>query len=318
MDDAYNKISYVDNMHKELDSASFKENSKINNDNSRWVLYPWKKTALEILPPSEFKELQTNRNKNKITADEQHNLSTLKIGVIGLSTGNVIAHTLAMEGLCGHLKLADFDTLETSNLNRIPASLLEIGLNKAVITARRISELNPYIRIDVFDGGIHSSNIDKFAYDLDIIIEECDSLDIKLLVRETAAKYGIPVLMSTSDLGMIDVERYDQDATQQPFHGLVDAKAEDIKDLSSQDKIKHALSIVEGDKISARLAESLTEIGVTLETWPQLASDVTQGAAIIAAAVRRIGTGRLTPSCRARIDMDRILRDAKVPEKTKI
>ncbi len=317
MDSDYKKISHIKDMCKELKSTHQKDESYDHKDNSRWILYPWRKTALKILAPSEFRELHTNRNKNKITADEQEKLLNLRIGIAGLSTGHAIAHTLAMEGLCGHLKLADFDVLETSNLNRVPASLLDIGLNKAVITARRVAELNPYITIDVFEEGIKKNNIENFVNGLDIIIDECDSLDIKLQLREAAAKHGIPVLMSTSDLGMIDIERYDQNHKQQPFHGLVDATAEEMKDLSNQDKAGYGLGIVEGDKISTRLAASMTEIGNTLKTWPQLASDVTQGAAIIATAVRRIGIGKPTPSCRARIDMDSILQEATVPHKTK-
>ena len=120
------------------------------NESKRWILYPWRKVAIKLLGPRSFKRLLHDRNRNKITDSEQKTLTGLKIGVIGLSTGHVIAHTLAMEGLCGLLRLADFDTLEVSNLNRIPASLVDINVNKATLTARRIAELNPYLEIDIF------------------------------------------------------------------------------------------------------------------------------------------------------------------------
>ena len=50
-------------------------------------------------------------------------LYELRVGVAGLSVGHVIAHTLAAQGLCGELRLADFDGLELSNLNRVPATM---------------------------------------------------------------------------------------------------------------------------------------------------------------------------------------------------
>jgi hypothetical protein len=50
-----------------------------------------------------------DRNRNKISSAEQARLSGLKIGVVGLSVGHAIAHTLALERLCGELRLADFD-----------------------------------------------------------------------------------------------------------------------------------------------------------------------------------------------------------------
>ena len=68
-----------------------------------------------------FRAVRLDRNRNKITTDEQQRLGELRIGVVGLSVGHAIAYTLAAEGVCGDLRLADFDDLELSNLNRVPA-----------------------------------------------------------------------------------------------------------------------------------------------------------------------------------------------------
>ena len=125
-------------------------------------------------------------------ADEQDTLGHLRIGVVGLSVGHVIAHTLALEGLCGELRLADMDTIELSNLNRIPASVLDLGLNKAVLAARRVGELDPYCAVTIFPQGLSKENLDSFLDGLDIVVEECDSLDIKLLVREAARRRRHP------------------------------------------------------------------------------------------------------------------------------
>ena len=288
-------------------------NEDLQSESKRWVAYPWRKVALELVGPRSFKRLLRDRNRNKITNSEQDDLAALTVGVVGLSTGHVIAHTMVMEGVCGRIKLADFDTLEVSNLNRIPASLLDVGTNKAVITARRIAELDPYLIVEVYEEGLQESNIDSFMNGLDIIIEECDSLDVKVLVREAAIKRKIPVLMSTSDLGMMDVERFDLDVDPKPFHGLADVKASELKDLSRRDKAGYALAILEGEEISPRLAASMIEIDYTVSSWAQLASDVTQGAALVTTAVRRIGTGRATPSSRTRMNMDLTLERGGLP-----
>jgi tRNA A37 threonylcarbamoyladenosine dehydratase len=60
-----------------------------------------------------------------------------------LSVGHAIAYTLAAQGLCGELRLTDFDDLELSNLNRVPATVFDLGVNEAVVCARRIAELDP-------------------------------------------------------------------------------------------------------------------------------------------------------------------------------
>ena len=309
----YEKRTNFESMQTELSELVPPISEDLQSESKRWIAYPWRKVTTELVGPKSFKRLLRDRNRNKITDSEQDKLSTLTVGVVGLSTGHVIAHTMVMEGVCGHIKLADFDTLEVSNLNRIPASLLDIGANKAVITARRIAELDPYMTVEIFDKGLQKSNIDSFMRGVDVVIEECDSLDVKVLVREAAIKRKIPVLMSTSDLGMMDVERFDLDVDPKPFHGLTEVKAAELKDLSRRDKSGYALAIMEGEKISARLAASMVEIDYTVSTWAQLASDVTQGAAIVTTAVRRIGTGQLTPSSRTRMNMDSILENGTLP-----
>jgi len=74
-------------------------------------------------------------------------------------------HVIAMEGLAGEIRLADFDTLELSNLNRIPASVLDLGVNKAVVAARRIAEIDPYLRVVVEPTGIRPGDWVSFLMD---------------------------------------------------------------------------------------------------------------------------------------------------------
>ncbi len=152
----------------------------------RWAYYPWRRTVVAVLGPRGFRALRLDRNRNVVTAEEQTRLGALKIGVAGLSAGHVIAHTLAAQGLCGELRLADFDHLELTNLNRVPATVFDIGLNKAEAAARRIAELDPYLSVTIMAAGLTADNIDEFLDGLNIVVEECDSLDIKATVRERA------------------------------------------------------------------------------------------------------------------------------------
>lgn len=52
-----------------------------------WVYYPWKKTLVHLLDRDEFVFLRTNRNRNKITEEEQQILSKKAVGIVGLSVG---------------------------------------------------------------------------------------------------------------------------------------------------------------------------------------------------------------------------------------
>ncbi len=83
----------------------------------------------------------------------------------------------------------------------MPATILDIGLNKAIVTARRIAELDPYLRVEVMTSGVRAASLGEFLDDIDIVVEECDSLDMKVRIREAARERRLPVLMATSDRG---------------------------------------------------------------------------------------------------------------------
>lgn len=269
-----------------------------------WAYYPWRRVVVAVLGPRGFRALRLDRNRNNITTQEQARLGGLNIGVAGLSVGHVIAHTLAAQGLAGRLRLADFDHLELSNLNRVPATVLDLGLNKAHVAARRIAELDPYLPVDVFGAGLTGDTVDAFLDGLDIVVEECDSLDMKALLRIGARDRRIPVLMATSDRGIVDVERFDQEPERPILHGLLgQLDLALLPGMSSREKIPHMLRHLEAERLSPRAAASLIEIDRSLSTWPQLASDVVVGASALAEAVRRIGLDEALNSGRCRVDI---------------
>ena len=271
----------------------------------RWAYYPWRRTVVRVLGPRAFRLVRLDRNRNKITREEQDAFATKVLGVVGLSVGHAIAHTLALQGLCGEIRLADFDTIELSNLNRIPATILDLDVNKAVVVGRRIAELDPYLRIVVFDEGLTETTMADFVEGLDVLVEECDSLDMKLRVRDVARQKRIPLVMETSDRGLLDVERFDLEPDRPLFHGLLGSTtADDLRGLSTHDKVPHVLRILEPGQLSARMAASMTEVDHTLKTWPQLGSDIALGAASVAAAVTRINRGAPLASGRTRLDME--------------
>ncbi len=307
-DPCVDTVDSLPSMRAELDRLVPAVGSQLRSEPHRWIYYPWRRSVVSVLGPLSYRRLRLDRNRNKITAAEQERLSTRNIGVVGQSVGHSIAYTLAMEGLCGRIRLADFDAIELSNLNRVPATVLDIGVNKAAVCARRIMELDPYVDVEIFDKGLTPDTMNEFLDELDLVIEECDSLDIKLSVREAARARRLPVVMETSDRGLLDVERFDLTPDRPIFHGMLgDLSAADMSGLSTHDKVPYVLRILETDQLSAIMAASMAEVDETLTTWPQLAEDVTLGAASVAAVARRIGRGDELPSGRTRVDLQSTL-----------
>lgn len=286
-------------------------------DYGRWIFFPWSRRLVHMLPPAEFFELRSDRNRHKITRAEQLKLSKLRIGLVGLSVGNAVAVTLALEGLFGELRMADFDELDLSNMNRIRCAVHDIGVNKAVICARQIFEQNPYAKISVFTDGFTRENVTPFIEEngrLNIIIDECDSLWAKLRIREEARARKIPVLMETSDRGLLDIERYDLEPDRPILHGLLGGlTSEDVDRMPPPMRIGLVLRVVGQDTMSPRAAASMLELGRSVRAFSQLGSDVTLGGATTSIAVRRLGLDLPLNSGRVYIDVSKALSDVKPP-----
>jgi molybdopterin/thiamine biosynthesis adenylyltransferase len=276
-----------------------------------WAYYPWNNRLIHLVDKDDFYELRTSRNRLKITREEQDLLAQKKIGIVGLSVGNAIAVTMIMERICGEIRLADFDTLDLTNLNRIRCGIHQIGINKAIITAREIAEIDPFVEVKVFDDGLTPENIGAFfsaGGQLDLVADECDSLEMKFQIRQHARKLGVPVVMETSDRGMLDVERFDLEANRPLFHGRIAHLGEpEAGPIEPQLRMQYLMSIVDYQQISGRLRDSYGEIGRTLTTWPQLASAVIMGGGTMTDVSRRMLLGQFKDSGRFYFDTEQML-----------
>ena len=291
-------------------------NGQAMADYGVWVFYPWSNKLVHLLDEDEFIEIRTTRNRNKITRDEQDELKLKKIGIVGLSVGQSIAVTMAMERTCGELRLADFDTAELSNLNRLRTGVHNLGLKKTIIAAREIMEIDPFLKVKIFNNGLCSENMDDFFSgegNLDLLVEVCDGLEMKIISRIKARELQIPVVMDTNDRGMLDIERFDLEPDRKLLHGLLESEnPAEIASLSPGDKMKLVLRIIDSENISQRLKDSITELGKTLGSLPQLASSVVLGGAISADTARRILLNQFTSSGRFYVDTEEIINEAHI------
>lgn len=278
-----------------------------------WVFYPWNNNLIRTLPENEFIQVRTIRNKFKITQEEQDILKNKCVGIVGLSVGQSVSLAIAMERIAGNLRIADFDHLELGNMNRIRTGLHNIEIPKTILVAREIAEMDPFIDVECFHKGVTTENIDSFfdfnGKPLDILIDECDSIDVKIALRKKAKKTKTAVLMDTSDRGMLDIERFDLNPEMELFHGLV--TSEDLERLkfakTAEEKVDIVGKILNVETMSEGLKNSMKEIGKTITTWPQLGADVMLGGAITAMMTRKILLKKSKVTGRFFIDLDQII-----------
>jgi len=286
-----------------------------------WVYYSWNNSLVHILDHEEFYEVKTNRNQHKITQAESDILSQKIVGVVGLSVGRTIAITMTMEHSFGEIRIADFDVLDLSNYNRIRAGIVDLGIKKTVSLAREIAEIDPYVKVTCFHDGLTEDTIDHFFSkngQLDVLVDECDGLDIKIRLREKAKALRIPVIMDMNDRGTMDIERFDLEPDRPLLHGYIGhLDSSKLKGLTNEQKIPYIMPMLGESTISTKLKASMLEIEQTITTWPQLAADVTLGGAVAANVYRRIILNEFRDSGRYFVDMDELICDKNVGEDSK-
>lgn len=307
------KELYLSKHPEEIFSGVTRDN-KFKMEEGIWVYYPWKYSLVHLLSPKEYNNLRMSRNYNLILPEEQKKLSGITIGVVGLNVGNPGAVCLALESAGSFFKLAELDELSVSNLNRFRAGVSELGLNKGILTARQIVEIDPFVKVEVLDKGVNEKNIDDFLLQpkIDVLIEEMDNLKLKIYIREKAKKFGIPVLMVTGNGENIiaDVERYDLDKNLPILNGLlpIEISAKISKgNLVGQEKVDLARSFIGENILSSRLVESFAEVGKKLAGIPQLSEASFLRGAILTHLVRRLVVGGDLKSGRYHLKPGKIL-----------
>lgn len=279
-------------------------------DTTNWVYFPWKQQVVHILNQADYFSVITNRNQYKITAEEQAVLKDKTIGVIGLSVGGEAAITVCQEHLCGKIKIADFDELDLSNLNRLNASIADIGVLKTTISARRIYQLNPYLTVEVFPEGIHENNMQSFMQDLDLLIEECDGLEIKYPIRQVAKSLNINTIYAADERGLLSIEPYGNDPDYPIFHGILESSQLPREAFDNDAEFMKTLAIWCGgwDLISDRSRMALSDMSKKICGYPQLASEARFAAGQLGHIARRLLLGEQLNPLFQHIDLEELVK----------
>lgn len=275
-----------------------------------WVFLPWRNHLIHLPNAEDFHKLRTSRNKFLITEEEQDAFYNAHIGLAGLSVGSSVLNSITLSGGGRNFRIADFDTLSITNLNRLFGSVCDLATSKGIAACRRIYEINPFANLQLFDQGLSDDNLDEFfsgPHKLDLFIEEMDSIRLKIVSRYKARQLGIPVIMATDngDNTIIDVERFDLDPHYPLFHGRANEQqlAQAADHLTLSEKVRLANNIV-GPDVTPRMQYSLTMTGQQLPAWPQLGNAATLSGAAISYVARRILTGQPMPSGRYEVNFD--------------
>ena len=127
--------------------------------------------------------------------EEQEKLQKAKVLVAGAGgLGSPISTYLAIAGI-GKIILADFDSVELSNLNRqFLHHEKDIGREKLKSAEEKLLSLNPEIKVETIREKITDENADSVVPPCDVIIDALDNFDTRHVLNRLAVERNIPLI----------------------------------------------------------------------------------------------------------------------------
>ena len=138
-------------------------------------------------------------------------LSSAKIAVFGLGgVGSYVAEALARCGV-GSLTLVDHDTVSVTNINRqLYALHSTIGRAKVQVAKERIRDINEDILVHIYETFYNEDTASLFDFQMyDYVVDAIDTVSSKLLLIETAKKYGVPIISCMGTGNKMDPFRFE-------------------------------------------------------------------------------------------------------------
>jgi len=123
----------------------------------------------------------------------QRRLSKAKVAVIGVGgLGSVSSLYLTLAGV-GYLRLVDQDTIELHNLHRQALyTRNDLRYPKVEVAAKKLTEINPDVKVEIIPENVRRSNIDSIIEGLDCVVDGLDNMTTRYIVNEACVKRGIP------------------------------------------------------------------------------------------------------------------------------
>jgi adenylyltransferase/sulfurtransferase len=134
----------------------------------------------------------------EIGLENQKRISNSEILVIGAGgLGSPILMYLAASGV-KELGICDFDVVDETNLQRqLLFNDKSVGKDKALEAKTKITELNPNVKVSVFNEMITSKNAENIVKDFDLVIDGSDNFATRYLLNDVCVILDKPYIWAS-------------------------------------------------------------------------------------------------------------------------
>lgn len=156
-----------------------------------------------VIPPDRLSETDLTADEKKryarhltipdVGLEGQKRLKAAKVLCVGAGgLGSPVTMYLTAAGI-GEIGLVDFDRVDFSNLQRqILHATDDVGKLKTDSALRRLSGINPEVKVTTYEEAINSQNAASIAEPYDLIIDGTDNFTTRYLTNDLAVLTGKP------------------------------------------------------------------------------------------------------------------------------
>jgi len=194
-----------------------------------------------------FFEVNMWLNRLELMVNDINKLKEKCVAIIGLGgVGGASLESIVRSGI-ENIIIVDNDIIDITNLNRQIISLRSnIGKLKVDVANERIKDINPNCKVIKLNLFLDSSNINiLFNYDIDYVIDACDTIDTKVLLIKECLNRNIKIISSMGTGNKFDPSKLEIiDISKTSYDPLAKSLRKKLKDIG----IKHTVVVSSTEK----------------------------------------------------------------------
>ncbi len=195
-----------------------------------------------------FELLVGNENIKKI--------SDARVLVLGLGgVGSYALEAIARSGV-GNVVIVDYDKIDITNLNRqLMTNHNNIGFLKTEVWKERIKDINPNCNVEVVTKKLTKEDVnDLFKYNIDYVIDACDTLEVKKELILACHKNKVKLISSMGTGNKFDPSRLKiMDIRKTSYDPL----AKNIRKFVVDNKINYKVNVVCSDELPLKVSNPI-------------------------------------------------------------
>lgn len=195
-----------------------------------------------------FELLVGNENIKKI--------NDARVLVLGLGgVGSYALEAIVRSGV-GNIIIVDYDMIDITNLNRqLMTNHNNIGLLKTDVWKERIKDINPNCNVEAVTKKLTKEDVnDLFKYNIDYVIDACDTLEVKKELILACHKNKVKLISSMGTGNKFDPSRLKiMDIRKTSYDPL----AKNIRKFVVDNKINYKVNVVCSDELPLKVSNPI-------------------------------------------------------------